>query len=275
MYSETTENIWFPDQEEPIYDPSDPISDYQFKEYWKREKDRCINGFYLADGQVKIPGRLYWHTVYWRIAAYVKKEVNGKTRKSRQIITPYLLDAVWDIFQDIEKCTEEGRFYTLVGSRDFGKSITAASIAGHQYTFFDKSECVISGGATNYIKLATDKIEDGLLNIHPIFKKQRISSDWKKEIVSGWKDKKTGLPDPKSSFSSIKVRNYENGVKTMAANGTRPGFHLIDEIGTIQNLIGCVKDSDGCWWSGDGDKPSCLVMLAGIVTGKQIGRAHV
>jgi len=252
-------NIWFPDQQEPIL--TDDIADKEaYVSYWRLEKDRCINGFYLADGQVFVPGRLYFHTVYWKIAMYVELK-NGK--KVRQIATPLLRDIDWDIFQDLEKCNEDGKFYALVGSRDFGKSIIAGSCAGHQYTFYPNSECVMSGGAANYIKLATDKVEDGLLNVHTIFKKQRLVSDWKKEVRAGWKDKSTKLPNSKSSNSRILVRNYQEGTDTMAANGTRPSFHLIDEIGTIPNLIGCIKDSDGCWWSGGGNKPSCLVFLAG------------
>lgn len=267
-YTQKTRNIWFPDQVEPVYDPQDPIQLQIFREYWKKEKDRCINGFTLADGQVKVPGFLYWHTVYWKIAMYVEK-LTGK--KTRIIDTPYLRDVDWDITKDMEQCEIEGKFYTLVGSRDFGKSILAASRSGWQYTLFDNSEAVISAGAENYIKLATDKIEDGLTNIHPIFKKQRILNDWKKEVRAGWKDKKTNQPDPKSSNSRIIIRNYQDGNNTMAANGTRPGFHLIDEIGTLPNLIGCIKDSDGCWWSGDGDKPSCLPMFTGTGGDMEVG----
>jgi hypothetical protein len=255
--------LWFPDQVEPVYDPTDFVSMYQFNEYWKREKDRCMNGFYIADGQVKVPGRLYFHTVYGKIAAYIEKKKGEKTVKVREIITPLLRDLEWEIFNDLEVCQEDGKFYDLFGSRDFGKSIIAASCAAHQYTFYDNSESVISGGADNYIKLATDKIEDFLTNLHPILKKQRIANDWKREVRAGWKDKSTNQIHPKSSHSRILMRNYENGTKSMAANGTRPGFHLIDEKGTIQYLIACIKDSDGCWWSGGGDKPSCLVFLAG------------
>jgi hypothetical protein len=272
-YQLHTKNIWFPNQTEPVYDPQDEEAMLVFRYYWRQEKDRCINGFYIADGQLFIPGRLYSHTVYGKIAAYVEREVKGKVVKSRQIITPILRDIDWDIIAvDLEACTEQGLFYDLVGSRDFGKSVIAALCAWHLYTFSDKSESVISGGASSYIKLVTDKIEDTLLNIHPMFRKQRITSDWKKEIVAGWKDKSTQLADPASSFSSIKVRNYENGNKTMAANGTRPGFHLIDEIGTIPNLIGCIKDSDGCWWSGGGDKPSCLVFRTGTGGDMEVGK---
>lgn len=254
-----------------MYDPTDLVSDYQFKEYWKGEKHRLINGFYIADGKVFISGFLYWHTVYWKIAMYKEVGTGRGSRKTRTIDTPFLRDIEWITAEDFTQCEEEGKFYNLVGARDFGKSIIAASRAGYQYTLFSNSESVISGGAENYIKLATDKIEDGLTNIHPFWKKQRLANDWKKEIKAGWKDKSTNQPSPRSSNSRILMRNYENGTNSMAANGTRPSFHLIDEEGTIQYLIDCIKDSDGCWWSGDGDKPSCLVMVTGTGGDMEVG----
>lgn len=273
LYQLDTKNIWWPNQKEPPYDPSDDEAMEVFNAYWKRERDRCMNGFYLADGQVRITGLLYTHTVYGKIAAYTEKTVKGKEKKVREIITPILRDVDWDIInEDVETCMDEGKFYSLVGSRDWGKSIIGAAIAAHLYTFYSKSESVISSSAYNYIKLCTDKIEDYLLNMHPIFKKQRLTSDWKKEIVAGWKDSKTQLADPSSSFSSIKVRNYESGNKSMAAVGTRPGFHLIDEIGTLLNLLGCIKDSEGAWWSGGGDKPSCFSMFTGTGGDMEVGK---
>lgn len=266
-YIQDTKNIWFPDQREPLYDTSSEEQMEVFKQYWARERERCKHGFTLADGQVKISGWLYHHTVYWKIVRYVEK----RNRKVRDIVTPLLRDTDWIVGQDFLDCENQGRFYNLVGSRDWGKSVIGASRAGWLYTFFENSESVISGGAENYIKLVTDKIEDGLTNMHPIWKKQRLANDWGKEVKAGWKDRKTNQPDPKSSNSRIIMRNYENGIKSMAANGTRPGFHLIDEEGTIQYLISCLKDSDGCWWSGDADKPSCLVMLTGTGGDMEVG----
>ena len=40
-------NIWFPDEQEPILTDSESDK-LAYKHYWKRERDRCINGFYLA-----------------------------------------------------------------------------------------------------------------------------------------------------------------------------------------------------------------------------------
>lgn len=226
-----------------------------------------MDGFYLADGQVFISGWLYFHTVYWKIAMYLERG----DRKVREIHTPLLRDVDWDVAQDFLACEREGKFYNLVGSRDWGKSIIGGSRAGFQYTFFDNSESVVSGGAENYIKLVTDKIEDGLTNLHPVWQKKRVANNWKKEVRAGWKDEKTNTIHPRSSNSRILMRNYENGVNSMAANGTRPGFHLIDEEGTIQYFINCLKDSDGCWWSGGGSKPSCLVMTTGTGGDMEVG----
>lgn len=266
-YTRPTKNIWFPDQKEPIYDPQDEELMEIFRTYWKEEKRRMKEGFYLADGQVYVSGWLYWHTVYWNIKMYVENEELGK--KVRILKTPYLRDIEWLIADDFTTCEREGKFYALVGSRDFGKSIIAGSRAGYNYTLFDQSESIISAGNGTYIKLATDKVEDGLINLHPTLLKQRIVNDWKREVKAGWKNKKTGITDPLSSQSSIQIRNFEEGSKTDAAVGARPGFQLIDEIGTIKNFIACFKDSEGAWWSGGegsdevADKPSCLSMSTG------------
>jgi hypothetical protein len=273
VYKQDTKNIWFPNQQEPVYDPADPNQMFAFNMYWKAEKDRCMNGFYLDKSKkIFVSGWLYFHTVYWKIAMY--KTINPGTpqeRTIREIGTPVLRDVDWMIAQDLVQCEQQGKFYSLVGARGFGKSIIAASRAGWLYTFFNNSQSVISAGATNYIKLVTDKIEDGLSNLHPLFVKNRLTSNWKLEVKAGWKDKSSNAPHPKSSNSQILVRNFEDGNNSMACNGTRPGFHLIDEIGALSNLIGCYKDSDGCWWAGNTGKPSCLVFITGTGGDMEVG----
>lgn len=273
QYKQNTRNIWFPNQVEPTYDPQDPAQMFAFNTYWKAEKDRCMNGFYLDKAKtIYVSGWLYFHTVYWKIAMY--ETLNKglvEERTIREIKTPMLRDVDWVIANDLVECERQGKFYALVGARGFGKSIIAASRAGWLYTFFDNSQSVISAGATPYIKLVMDKIEDGLTNIHPIFKKNRLVSNPKLEILAGWKDKSTNTPHPKSSKSQILTRNFEDGNNSMVCNGTRPGFHLIDEIGTLPNLIGCYKDSDGCWWAGSTGKPSCLVFITGTGGDMEVG----
>lgn len=275
QYKQDTVNIWFPKQVEPVYDPSDPNQNFAFNMYWKAEKDRCMNGFYLdAAKKIYVSGWLYFHTVYWKIAMYYTINEGLPTERTvREIGTPILRDIDWLIAEDLVQCELQGKFYALVGARGFGKSIIAASRAGWLYTFFDNSQSVISAGATGYIKLVMDKVEDGLTNIHPMLRKSRLISSPKIEILAGWKDKSSNTPHPKSSKAQILTKNFEAGNNSMVCNGTRPGFHLIDEIGTLPNLIGCYKDSDGCWWAGSGKtgKPSCLVFITGTGGDMEVG----
>lgn len=170
QYKQDTKNIWFPNQVEPVFDPSDPAQMFAFNTYWRAEKDRCTNGFYLDKARtIYVSGWLYFHTVYWKIAMYYTLNPGTtQERTIREIGTPILRDVDWLIAKDLTECETQGKFYALVGARGFGKSIIAASRAGWLYTFFGNSQSVISAGANNYIKLVTDKIEDGLSNIHPI-----------------------------------------------------------------------------------------------------------
>lgn len=251
-YKLDTKNIWFRSQVEP--EPTDRV---QFKTYWEREIGRIKDGFHIADGQVYIPGWLYWHTVYWIIELDAP---NSAGRKYKTRGTPLFRDIEWEVANDLERAEVEGKTYCLVGSRGFGKSNICASVSGRVYNFFNDSETVVSGGFAADIKLLTDKADLGLSNCHPVFHKQRILNNWKLEVRAGWKDSETGLN--KGSNSRIVVRNYEEGNNTMAANGTRPKVHIIDEIGKIPNLINCVLDTDPCWKTASGDRLT-VAILAG------------
>ena len=241
-YRLPTSNIWFPAQVEP--DPDDKVA---FRAYWQREKTRIRDGFYLADGKVYISGWLYWHTVYW-VIELDKKLANGRSFKEKG--TPIFRDIEWEVAGDLIRAEREQKMYMLVGSRGFGKSNICASVTGHIYNFFRDTESVISGGFANDIKLLSDKIDLGLSNCHPVFHQQRLLNNWKYEVRAGWKDSDTGLN--RGSNSRISVRNYEEGVNTMAANGTRPKVHIIDEVGKIPNLANCVLDTVPCWMNEDG-----------------------
>lgn len=237
-YQQHTKNIWFPNQIEPDRD-----EDAQgFADYWRLERKRIVDGFWIADNQIYISGWLYWHTVYWVIELDTLL-ANGRSFKSKG--TPVFRDIEWEVANDLLRAEKEQKMYCIVGSRGFGKSNICASVVGHIYNFYNDTECVVSGGFGNDIKLLTDKCDLGLSSCHPVFHKQRILANWKTEVRAGWKDPNTGLS--KGSNSRISVRNYEEGIKTMAANGTRPKVHIIDEIGKIPNLVNCVLDTQPCW----------------------------
>lgn len=224
QYKQNTVNIFFPNQVEP-----DPVNKEEFLAYWKQEKDRCINGFYLANGQVYIPGWLYWHTTYWIIE--LDKEttnpVTGKKVSFKVKGVPTLRDVEWMVSNDLEKAIADQKMYFVNSCRGIGKSFWASSIIGQTYTFTSDSESLLTGGNHPDIAKLSEKVNMGLSNIHPIFQKQRIKNNWKEEVRAGWIDRTSKLA--KGSNSRIIIRNYDNGNNTMATNGTRPLRQIIDE----------------------------------------------
>lgn len=241
-YQRNTFNCFFPDQKEP-----DPANREEFKSYWKREKSRCIDGFYLGDGQVYISGWLYFYCVYWCIEKDWKivNKVTGKETSAKKRDQPTLRDNEWIIAEDMERAEREKGIYVVAGSRGFGKSFSTSSIIGHTFTFVDDSESLLTGGNTADIGKLAEKVEMGLSNLHPVFQKQRLKNNWKLEVRAGWIDKKTGLT--KGSNSRILTRNYNDGLESMATNGTRPVRQIIEESGKIPGLIQCVRDSIPSW----------------------------
>lgn len=261
IYQRQTKNIWFPYQKEP-----NPADKDLFKAYWTKEKDRLINGFYLANKQVFVPGWLYWHTVYWTI------EIDTKIgdRSFKGLGQPLFRDLDWEMGQNKERAEKEQKFIELVGSRRFGKSVWDSSMAAYYYTLFDNSESCISGGNAADIAVVTKKIEAGLTHLHPVFQKQRIKNNWSTEIRAGYKDKKTGNIAATSSNSRVLMRNFQDGNNTMACNGLSPKFHVIDEIGKIPNLINCIQDTIPCWYNSQG--MFSVVIFSGTGGDMEVGK---
>lgn len=259
IYQRDTKNLWFPYQREP--DPSDRDL---FKAYWKQEKHRLMNGFYIGD--IFISGWLYWHTVYWTIEI----DITIGKRSFKGLGQPTFRDLDWEMALNKERAEKEKKFIELVGSRRFGKSVWDSSMAGYYYTLFDNSESCISGGNSKDIDVVTKKIETGLTHLHPVFQKQRIRNNTAVEIRAGYKDKKTGNPSPLSSNSRILMRNFQDGVNTMACNGLSPKFHVIDEIGKISNLINCIQDTMPCWMNSEG--MFSVVIFSGTGGDMEVGK---
>jgi hypothetical protein len=263
IYQRNTKNLWFPYQKEP-----NPKDKDLFKAYWRNEKERLINGFYLANGQVYVSGWLYWHTVYWTIEIDVK--IGNSLKSFKGLGQPIFRDLDWEMSINKERAEKEQKFIELVGSRRFGKSVWDSSMAAYYYTLFDNSEGCISGGNSKDIDIVTKKIETGLTHLHPVFQKQRIKNNWGVEVRAGFKDKKTGNPSAMSSNSRILMRNFQDGVNTMACNGLSPKFHVIDEIGKIPNLINCIQDTMPCWMNADG--MFSVVIFSGTGGDMEVGK---
>lgn len=203
--------------------------------FWREQKQYCIEG--ITIGGVHMPGRLYFYVNFGTI------EMDSEDGTHKVIGTPYLRDIDWEICETIERAELEGKGVILLTARGAGKSFTAASAVAHTYTFYKNSECVVSSEDSPHIRGMMSKVDLCLNNLPFPFYKHRITDNLDRAIWAGYKDRKTG--QRKGSNSRILVRNYHND--PMAANGTRPKFHVIEEIGTMKNLKLDYNSSLHCW----------------------------
>jgi len=262
MFTIPEKNIWFSYIDYTLFqDPKKQTT----KDFWKGEKDRLTNGFDI-DG-VFIHPWLYWHTVYWTILADIVLP-DGRSFKSR--MTPTFRDIEWIVSQALIRTEKENKGFTFVGTRGYGKTNILSSISGWYYTMFQNVEIAVSCGNTSDNYTVTSKIETGLEGLATPFKKKRLENNWKVRVVAGWK---TPEGDRKGSMSKVEIRNFSDGTNSMACNGLRPKFHVIDEIGKIPNLIECYNDSIPCWMNDFGQFG--IPMLSGTGGDFEVGQDAV
>ena len=145
-----------------------------------------------------------------------------------------------------------------------GKSYWAAACLGHNFTFdgatdYDEylelqadgqslsSETLIGAIDTKYSNDLISKVKLGLENLpgkvtigedvypSPFFKRYFGSWESGKTVTAGYDIKIGGLWEKKGTFSKIQHRSFKDN--HVAANGTRPNFSVIDEVGFMNNLI--------------------------------------
>lgn len=149
-------------------------------------------------------------------------------------------------------------------SRGGGKSYWAASCLAHNFLFdgaldYDEyleskandepmtSETLIGAIDTKYSNDLITKMKLGLNNlpgkvkvgddVYPSPFHKRFSGSWEsgKTITAGYEIKVGGQWERKGSASLIQHRSFNDN--HIAANGTRPNFSVIDEVGFMNNLI--------------------------------------
>jgi hypothetical protein len=101
-------------------------------------------------------------------------------------------------------------------------------------TFDENSQNIIAGLNAPDIKLITDKIDKGLNFLPEAWRWQRIEDNWKNQVTLGIKTK-SGERIP---YSSILIRNLDEGNNEEAIAGTKPRKLIIDEIGKGNFLRG-------------------------------------
>ena len=201
----------------------------EYKAFFNRHKDICLNGG-IMDG-VYINPFLYWHLNFWHTEVDV---IDDRGRISQKYANPFLRDNEWVITNEIDRAQNEKKGLLILGIRRLAKSVIEASYVSWGATFDENSQNIISGLNAPDIKLITDKIDKGLNFLPEAWRWQRIEDNWKNQVTLGIKTK-SGERIP---FSSILIRNLDEGNNEEAIAGTKPRKLIIDEIGKGNFLRG-------------------------------------
>ena len=201
----------------------------EYKPFFDFHKDLCLNGAMM--GGVYINPFLYWHLNIWHTEVDV---IDSNGRIAQKYANPLLRDNEWLVTNEIDRAQQEKRGLVILGIRRFAKSVLEASYIAWGATFDENSQNIIAGLNAPDIKLITDKIDKGLNFIPEYWRWQRIEDNWKNQVTLGIKTK-SGERIP---FSSILIRNLDEGNNEEAIAGTKPRKLIIDEIGKGNFLRG-------------------------------------
>jgi len=199
------------------------------KPFFDFHRELCLNGAMM--GGVYINPFLYWHLNIWHTEVDI---IDERGRIAQKYANPFLRDNEWLVTNEIDRAQQEKRGLVILGIRRFAKSVLEASYIAWGATFDENSQNIIAGLNAPDIKLITDKIDKGLNFIPEYWRWQRIEDNWKNQVTLGIKTK-SGERIP---FSSILIRNLDEGNNEEAIAGTKPRKLIIDEIGKGNFLRG-------------------------------------
>lgn len=199
------------------------------KPFFDFHRELCLNGAMM--GGVYINPFLYWHLNIWHTEVDV---IDDYGRIAQKYANPLLRDNEWLVTNEIDRAQQEKKGLVILGIRRFAKSVLEASYIAWGATFDENSQNIIAGLNAPDIKLITDKIDKGLNFIPEYWRWQRIEDNWKNQVTLGIKTK-SGERIP---FSSILIRNLDEGNNEEAIAGTKPRKLIIDEIGKGNFLRG-------------------------------------
>ena len=199
------------------------------KPFFDFHRELCLNGAMM--GGTYINPFLYWHLNIWHTEVDI---IDSYGRIAQKYANPLLRDNEWLVTNEIDRAQQEKRGLVILGIRRFAKSVIEASYIAWGATFDENSQNIIAGLNAPDIKLITDKIDKGLNFIPEYWRWQRIEDNWKNQVTLGIKTK-SGERIP---FSSILIRNLDEGNNEEAIAGTKPRKLIIDEIGKGNFLRG-------------------------------------
>lgn len=115
---------------------SNPNSEY--RKYWDRELDRCLNGLIRESDGEWVPGLLYWFLNYSPMMVNIIKE--GSKRAIRTESFPFFFEGIYWRFHYLEQARNNGHHAIELAKRGAGKSYSLAAIMGRNLILGESEE---------------------------------------------------------------------------------------------------------------------------------------
>jgi hypothetical protein len=204
-----------------------PKGTYQYIEYWKNQRERCLNGFTNSDG-LWIPGTYYFYLNFVQI----KLNIGNKKGKG----FPKFLDLDFLYFQLIDYCKKNQKSLTAVKGRRQGWSYKAAALGSHEFNFSRDSSTIVGAYLSNYSQNTMNMILDNcnFLNRHTAFGRQR-NPDTSDNIQAKYQAVKDGKKFWKGLMSTVQSITYKD--RPGAGVGRSADYLILDEVGIFPNII--------------------------------------
>ena len=144
-------------------------------DFVRREKQKCREGINI--GGVTIPGRLYYHLNFHKIALDILDE---KINKVERVITnPYLRDNEWILFNAYEQAVKSKKAIAIGGSRQISKSEFICSSALYEINIFKNTEGLMLFTNDPDKQTFVKKTQLAIANGETFIQKPLIDNNWK------------------------------------------------------------------------------------------------
>jgi hypothetical protein len=225
-----------------------------YKEFWKEEHRRCIEG-YTYNG-IRITGAHYFYLNYCQILA--KDEKTGRKKK----IAPRFTDVDYEYFHLLERARLEKKGLILTKPRRTGFSYKNAALVTYEYNFFKDSKSIISAYTSKYSGNTMSMVLDNLnfLDGNTEWRKQR-NPDTRDFVKARYKETIDGVEVWKGYMSEIETLTFKDN--PFASVGKSASLFLFEEAGVFPNIIESYNISEPCWK--DGDDTIGLPLIYGCV----------
>jgi len=203
---------------------------YEYREFWKVDRDRCINGYSV--GGVKITGPHYYFLNHKKIL-----RVNNERGGRKELLPPRFTDLGYDFFWAYHNAryVHKKRGMAVTGSRQRGKTYMSATLGDHELTFYPKSQVLVIAHEDAFAADTFKKIKEYLdQNKGTAYFKRRISFNddmillgkWVKDLISKEKIRSGFL----SECHKLIARN-----NAQTSIGKVPSLVLREEAGKFLN----------------------------------------